>query len=270
MNDKNNDEEINMLIAAEISATPLPGTLRQGLRQRLSERLDDSRRRHAGLLTVHGRDGVWSELKAGVQSKILRDGAGGSSVLIHLTPGATLPVHRHRHLEEGIVLTGSMQMGELDLGVADYHVSAPGSRHASITSRDGCLTYLRGTSLGNTMGLVIELLGGLVPGAGEAPVTITGKDGQWQPIAEGVEEKRLWRDGQQASRFIRFAPGCSLAGHRHEQDEETMVIEGEIFFGDLLARSHEFHFAPAGTHHETLFSDTGALIFVHEGVSPAA
>ncbi|MBK7415923.1 MAG: hypothetical protein IPJ38_13205 [Dechloromonas sp.] len=48
MNDLNNDDEINMLIAAEISETPLPGTLRQGLRQRLSERLDDSLRRHAG------------------------------------------------------------------------------------------------------------------------------------------------------------------------------------------------------------------------------
>lgn len=264
MNDTNNDEEINMLIAAGISETPLPGNLRQDMRRRLSERLDDSRRRHAGLRTVRAGDGAWSELKAGVQSKILREGSAGSSVLIRLTPGATLPVHRHRHLEEGIVLSGSMQMGELDLGVADYHVSPPGSRHTRIASRDGCLTYLRGTSLGNTVGLVLELLGGLVPGAGEAPVTIGSNDGQWQPIADGVEEKRLWRDGQQASRFIRFAPGSSLAGHRHEQDEETMVIAGEIFFGDLLARSHEFHFAPTGSHHETLFSDTGALIFVHD------
>ena len=269
MNDLNNDDEINMLIAAEISETPLPGALRQGLRQRLGERLDDSQRRHAGLLTVRGRDGVWSELKAGVQSKILREGAGGSSVLIRMTAGATLPVHRHRHLEEGIVLSGSMQMGELDLGVADYHVSAPGSRHNRITSRDGCLTYLRGTSLGNTVGLVIELLGGLVPGAGDPPVTITGSDGQWQAIAEGVEEKHLWRDGKQASRFIRFAPGSSLAGHTHGEDEETLVIAGEIFFGDLLARTHEFHFAPAGTCHETLFSDTGAMIFVHEGMRQA-
>ena len=266
MNDLNNDEEINMLLAAEISEKALPGDLRQGLRRRLSERLEDRRRRHAGLITVRGRDGAWSDLKTGAQSKILREGAGGTSVLIRLDKGATLPVHRHRHLEEGIVLTGSMQMGELDLGTADYHVSAPGSRHDRITSRDGCLTYLRGTSLGNTMGLVVELLGGLVPGAGEAPVTITRNDGQWQAIAEGVEEKRLWRDGKQASRFIRFAPGSSLPGHAHAHDEETLVVDGEIFFGDLLVRSHEFHFAPAGTHHETLFSDTGALIFVHEGL----
>ena len=84
MNDLNNDEEINMLLAAEISEKALPGDLRQGLRRRLSERLEDSRRRHAGLITVRGRDGAWSDLKTGVQSKTWREGAGGTSVLIRL------------------------------------------------------------------------------------------------------------------------------------------------------------------------------------------
>lgn len=37
-----------------------------------------------------------------------------------------------------------MQMGDLDLGPGDYHVSPQGSRHDQISSRQGALTYLRG------------------------------------------------------------------------------------------------------------------------------
>lgn len=262
-NDTQDDEEMMMLIAPEISASAVPGELRQRLRQRLDTRLGDSLRRHAGLLTLRGRDGTWSELKSGVRTKLLWQAEGGSSVLIRLDPGATLPMHRHRFLEEGIVLSGGMQIGDLDLGPGDYHVSAPGSRHDRIGSREGCLTYLRGTSVGNGLGIAIELLGGLIPGAGEAPVTITRDDGDWHVIADGVEEKRLWREGGQQSRFIRFAAGSSLPGHGHILNEENLVIDGELFFGDILVRSHEFHLAPTASRHDTLTSDTGALVFVH-------
>lgn len=52
-------------------------------------------------------------------------------MLIEFAPGATL-VHRHHYLEGGIVLRGSLQIGELKLGQGDYHVSPPGSRRACI------------------------------------------------------------------------------------------------------------------------------------------
>ena len=136
-------------------------------------------------------------------------------------------------------------MGDLDLGPGDYHVSPQGSRHDQISSRQGALTYLRGTSIGDLAGVALELIGGLIPVQGGKAITVTTTTGQWLVVAEGVEEKPLWRDGQRESRFVRLAPGASLPAHHHEIDEECLVIEGDVFFGDILARSREFHLATA-------------------------
>lgn len=265
---KEKKEQADMLkiFAPAISEVTFPSGLRLAMQDRLKNRLDESIRRHAGLLTVRAKDGLWKKLKPGVNSKILWAGSSGSSALIELAPGAVLPVHRHRFLEEGIVLSGGMQMGELDLGPGDYHVSLPGSRHAQIGSRQGALTYLRGTSLGDMMGLALEFLGGLMPTQGSEAITVTTTTGQWLSVAEGVEEKQLWRDSQCQSRFVRLAPGGYLPAHDHQRDEECLVLEGDVFFGDILVRSREFHLAPAGSRHGEVFSDTGALLFMHGAV----
>jgi len=266
MNDKKEQDDMMTLIAPALADSALPAGMRQTVQERLMDRLGESIRRHAGLLTVRAKDGVWKKVKSGVRSKTLSEGPFGSSVLIELAPGAVLPVHRHRFLEEGIVLTGGMQMGDLDLGPGDYHVSPQGSRHDQISSRQGSLTYLRGTSIGDMAGVALELIGGLIPVQGGKAITVTTTTGQWLVVAEGVEEKPLWRDGQRESRFVRLAPGASLPAHHHEIDEECLVIEGDVFFGDILARSREFHLARAGSQHGEVLSDTGAVLFIHGGI----
>ncbi|MDX5363613.1 MAG: cupin domain-containing protein [Pseudazoarcus pumilus] len=261
MNERDDHDALVDLFAPALGDSPPSAA--GGMRERLLARAAASRARHAGQRTVRTREGAWRTLKAGVRAKTLYDGPHGSSVLIELAPGASLPPHRHRHLEEGIVLRGSMQMGELDLGPGDYHVSAPGSRHATITSRDGCLTYLRGSSLGSTVGLVIELLGGLLPGEGAAPITVTIEDGVWRPLADGVEEKGLWHDDELISRFLRFAPGASLPAVACTRDTEVQLVSGEVFCGDILLCQQDFHLLPAGTELQELSSDVGGVVFIH-------
>lgn len=234
------------------------------LRARLLQRAAASRARHQAFGSVRRDASPWRELMPGVRCRDLRRTEEGSSVLLALEPGTTLPMHRHRHLEEGLVLAGRMQMGALDLGPGDYHVSFPGSRHDRITSAQGCITYLRGTSLGSLFGLAVELLGGLTPGAGDAPVTITETDGEWRPLAEGVVEKRLWQASEGASRFVRIAPGSRYCPDAYTRDCEFMVVAGEIFFGDILLRQEELHLAPAGTCHPEIGSDCGGTFFIHE------
>lgn len=263
MNDRDDQDALVELFGPALDDRPPAPGVHTGMRARLLERAAASRARHAGQRTVRGRDGTWHALKSGVRAKTLFEGEHGSSVLIELTPGATLPPHRHRHLEEGIVLAGSMQMGELDLGPGDYHVSLPGSRHASITSRDGCLTYLRGSSLGDMLGVVVELLGGLLPGAGALPLTISTADGEWRTLGEGVEEKRLWHDDARTSRFLRLAPGSRLDLGVCALDTELQVITGEVFCGDILLLGNDFHFVPAGGVVDALASDVGGVIFLH-------
>lgn len=256
------------LIYEGLQPIELPAPQRDDLRKRLLHRVGDSVRRHAGLLTVRAGDGNWCALKAGVRSKTLWEGPQGASVLIELAPGATLPVHRHHHLEEGIVLRGGLQLGELALGPGDYHVSPPGSRHARISSRTGALAYLRGTSLGDTRRVLGELLGGLIPGNGAANHTVFASQGDWQRVATGVEQKILWRDGDVISCFFRLAAGAHLPAHTHDGDEECIVLSGDAFFGDVLVQAGDFHLAPAGSEHGEAYSDHGALAFIRSRALP--
>ena len=256
------ESEINRLILEGLAPLELPPAHRTSLRGRLMARVGESQRRHAGLVTVRAGDGAWRQIKAGVRAKTLREGPAGASVLIELAPGAALPVHRHRHLEEGIVLQGGLQLGDLELGPGDYHVSPAGSRHDRISSRQGGVAYLRGTSLGHTAAVLTELIGGLMPGDGPALHTVRASEGNWEAIAEGAEQKLLWRDGDFISRFVRLAPGARLPPHAHDGEEECIMLAGEAFFGDILVRAGEFHLAPHGSVHLETLSETGGMAFL--------
>ena len=259
------DGEINRLILEGLAPLEVPPEHRANLHGRLMARVGESQRRHASLVTVRAADGAWRNVKAGVRSKTLREGPAGASVLIELAPGAALPVHRHRHLEEGIVLQGGLQLGDLELGPGDYHVSPAGSRHGRISSRQGGIAYLRGTSLGHAGAVLTELIGGLVPGGGPQIHTVLAGDGVWTSIAEGAEQKILWREGDFISRLVRLAPGSRLPPHAHDGEEECIMLAGEAFFGDILVRAGEFHLAPNGSVHLETVSETGGMAFLRSG-----
>jgi hypothetical protein len=123
------ESALSLLLCEGMAPLDLPAPCHAGLRSRLLLRVGESVRRHAGLITIRPDDGPWCAVKAGIRAKILRQGPRGASALIEFAPAATLPVHRHHHLEEGIVLRGGLQLGGLDLLPGDYHVSPPGSRH---------------------------------------------------------------------------------------------------------------------------------------------
>jgi quercetin dioxygenase-like cupin family protein len=257
------DESALSLLLCE-SMLPLDSSAARhaGLRSRLLRRVRESARRHAGLITIRADDGTWLAVKAGIRAKLLREGPHGASALIEFAPAATLPAHRHHYLEEGIVLRGRLQLGDLDLLPGDYHVSPPGSRHDRISSREGGLAYLRGTSLGNTTAVLGEVLGGLLPGNGPPFHTVFAREDSWERVAEGVEQKILWRDDDVISRLVRLAAGGRLPAHVHDGEEECIMLSGDAFFGDLLVQAGDFHLAPPGSEHGVTTTDGGALAFL--------
>lgn len=255
--------ELNRLLLESLAPIPLNSDRHEALRQGLMARVAQSITRQAGLLTVRLKDGAWQTLKSGIRFKPLWTGPEGSSVLIEFAPGASLLAHRHNWLEEGIVLRGGLQMGELELGLFDYHVSPAGSRHTVIQSRQGALAYLRGTSLGHKPSVLRELLGGLLPLGGDPSLTVfANKNDNWLEVIEGVFKKDLWSDDTRVSRFYRLEPGARVAEHTHLLDEECMMLEGEVFLGDTLLRAGDYQLAPAGTLHGEVYSDVGATLFV--------
>ncbi len=100
----------------------------------------------AAAQTIRADEGDWKTISAGVAKKrLLADpDAGRESFLIRLDPGAILPGHFHRSIEECVMLEGEMHIGDLRVRAGDYHVVPAGSRHPDIVSDQGALFFIRG------------------------------------------------------------------------------------------------------------------------------
>ena len=99
--------------------------------------------------------------------------------------------------------------------------------------------------------------------------TIQADEGEWKPFLPRVRIKTLQQTGNSMSYLLRLEPGAILVPHEHPQDEECFVLEGEVRFGDTVARAGAYHLAPKGLAHEAIVSDSGALLYLH-GAIPAA
>ncbi|SJM95067.1 conserved hypothetical protein [Crenothrix polyspora] len=260
--DDSEQSELNHLLLAEIKPFQPSQISHQSVEARLKARIAQSVAHHAALLTVRAKKGVWQTLKTGIRFKPLWKGTCGNSVLVEFSAGATLPVHRHNWLEEGVVLRGDLHMGDLQLKQFDYHVSPPGSRHASIGSRQGALAYLRGTSLGDKSATLREIIGGLLPMQRGVATTVYNDEEGWQELHPGVFRKQLLTDGVFASYFYRLEAGAQCDSHLHTQDEECVMLSGEVFIGDLLLRENDYQFAPKGSIHDDTYTDVGALLYI--------
>ncbi|MEZ5450222.1 MAG: cupin domain-containing protein [Thiolinea sp.] len=68
--------------------------------------------------------------------------------------------------------------------------------------------------------------------------------------------------------LARLDPGFEMSGHPHPFDEECIMLEGELWFGDLHLKAGDYHFAAKGVYHGRLRTETGALAFL-KGALPA-
>jgi quercetin dioxygenase-like cupin family protein len=116
----------------------------RAIRRRLMERVADADTSH---LTLPPGEAGWQDWLPGVRIKVLREEAGVMSYLLRLAPGASVPAHRHRLDEECLVLQGRLRVGsQLQLDAGGYHLAHQGALHASLSSDEGALIFLRGAS----------------------------------------------------------------------------------------------------------------------------
>jgi len=94
--------------------------------------------------------------------------------------------------------------------------------------------------------------------------TVRAREGSWIRVAPRIEIKVLNEDRARNSQTTlwRMGPGAVLPAHEHEADEECLVLEGEIHFGDYYVRAGDYHLASAGQRHPTLESAEGALFLI--------
>jgi quercetin dioxygenase-like cupin family protein len=90
----------------------------------------------------------------------------------------------------------------------------------------------------------------------------------WQSLLPGIRCKVLYEQAGALSYLLELAPGAVLPAHRHAQDEECLVLRGQLRIGDqLVVEEGDFHVGRAGVLHAPISSDTGALLFLR-GAAP--
>ncbi len=113
---------------------------------------------------------------------------------------------------------------------------------------------------GNIMQQVAEEAAGVGPGF----TTVRAGEGEWMEALPGGFIKILQpADANGALAYLaRLEPGFEMPGHVHAVDEECIMLEGELWMGDLHLRAGDYHFAAKGMNHGKHRTDTGALIYL--------
>jgi anti-sigma factor ChrR (cupin superfamily) len=95
-------------------------------------------------LVVRADEGRWYEMSAGVLCKRLFVDPTRNTVttLLKLDPGARMPMHRHRGIEECYVIEGDVRTNNQNLKTGDYTCAMEGSIHHPITTINGALLLI--------------------------------------------------------------------------------------------------------------------------------
>lgn len=110
-----------------------------------------------------------------------------------------------------------------------------------------------------------RVLGGLhasLPGNPLHHLTVRNAEGIWVALLPGIEMKLLREDANTRSYLLRMAAGARLSGHDHIHEEECMVLEGDVWLGNIHAHAGDYHLARSHVPHGGVRSDGGCLLFL--------
>jgi quercetin dioxygenase-like cupin family protein len=103
--------------------------------------------------------------------------------------------------------------------------------------------------------------------------TVRARDSSgWVAVDDKVSIKvlRMDRPNNNQTVLIRMLPGGVIVPHRHNEEEECLVIEGEIEIGSHLVLAGDMHIASPGAEHAPITTRTGALLMVRSEIPPAS
>lgn len=247
-------------IAAQL-AVELPNAQRGALiAAGLMRRIRQSALAHRDFLTLRREARDYAQVSAGVRCHVLRHGRGVRIDLVQLAPDAALIWPDDVLAQEILVMTGTLHAGHSGtLAPHDLCVRRDLSK-ALCAGCAGAHLYVR---------QLIDLES--LPAAEQTwwRSDDATQSAQWEPLSEGVEIKGLRCVGDVVSTLARVAPGALVVDHGHHLDEDCMMLQGDLFLGDILLRENDYQLAPAGVAHLNSMSDTGALFYFH-GAMPTA
>jgi hypothetical protein len=211
---------------------PLITVLREDMRQR----------RLAGgglVLAVYAAAGL-ARRQGQAERLRLVDLAAGAACRLPLLPGLGW---------QCLVLAGEATADGLRLGTLDHHRRPAGPPRIRLSSPAGARLLVRESQL--------------APGASVDPTTQRAALSAWEQLPGGVGRRQLAHVDAGFTSLQRLAPGSDLPAHTHTQDEECLLLEGELFVEDRLLRAGDYQLAPAGSTHTSITTDSGALLYRH-------
>jgi quercetin dioxygenase-like cupin family protein len=77
---------------------------------------------------------------SGIERSLFRNNeAGGRSSVVRLTRGTRFPRHAHHGTEEVVVLSGTVEIGGIELSQGDYLFTSPGEEHDVVAVSDALI-----------------------------------------------------------------------------------------------------------------------------------
>lgn len=111
----------------------------------------------------------------------------------------------------------------------------------------------------------IDAQGMFLPGT----ATKRAAEAEWLEYSEGIVYRVLKVDerlGRQTL-LVKMQPGAVYRSHAHDIDEECLVIEGDLRFGELVLRAGDFHLATPAMTHPVGTTTAGCLLHVVVGMN---
>jgi anti-sigma factor ChrR (cupin superfamily) len=163
-----------------------------------------------------------------------------------------------RHIAEGCE-TCRTELRSFDSVVGNLGLGAANT-DPPLRLREKLLTSLDGETVYQTSGKPAQSL--------QAPelqlLTVRAHEGEWKETAQGVFVKWLFSDEASGivTTMVRMMPGTSLPMHRHLGMEQCLMLDGDFHVNEHVFHKGDYHCAPKGSVHETLFTETGALFLI--------
>lgn len=119
-------------------------------------------------------------------------------------------------------------------------------------------------------GLFEKILNRIDAGGLQLPGTLTlrGATADWIEYSPGITYRVLHVDEtlKRQSLLVKMEPGAVYKAHGHDINEECLVIEGDLRFGDLHLHTGDFHLATPAMVHPTGRTEQGCLLHVVVGL----
>lgn len=96
----------------------------------------------------------------------------------------------------------------------------------------------------------------------DAQFFVFAEQGQWKSINQGIQIKILKSDTQAKSFLLKLAQNTTIPYHDHQKNEETFVIDGEVWLDGIHCKNGDYHFAGVGTFHKEIRTEAGCTLLI--------